>query len=185
MCWRLNECEATDDCMFCSGSGRKWSFAEGNHAYTIWRARPRASLLFIAATGASITGAAWCSHARFVSCGARALYCDTDSNIAAGDCSLPLSDTELGKWKVEANADCIAIGGKKMYCLYTYNESDKNERVKLPNGRWAWVVKKANKGVRLTGSQLLRVAMGETVSYASPVPLFKRSGEIALEYQGD
>ena len=178
MCWRLNEGEEPEHCMFCNGSGRKWSYAEGNDDYIIWQARPRTAYFSNVATGSSITGAGRAVLMRGLSRVERVLYTDTDSIIGMGKCSLNLSDTELGAWKIEARANAIAISGKKMYCLYSYDESPGAERVKLPNKRWGWVVKKANKGVRLTGSQLLKTAMGNTVEYESPVPIFERTGKI-------
>jgi hypothetical protein len=180
MCKRLNGDVIPDYCMFCDGSGRKWSFSEGTDSYIIWQARPRASYFHNVATGASITAAARSVLLRGLALVEHPVYCDTDSIIGYGDCSLPLSDIDIGSWKIEAEGDCIAICGKKLYCLYSYADNG-GESVTLPNKRRAWVVKKAHKGVRLTGAELLRIALGETVEYASPVPTLKRDGRVIFQ----
>jgi hypothetical protein len=183
LCIRLNDGASTDRCMFCNGTGRKWSYSEGNDQYIIWRSRPRAAYFLNVATGASITGAARSVLLRGLADVEHPVYVDTDSIIGYGRCQLPISSTELGAWKVEAEADCMAVCGKKLYCLYSYEprkdkKGNETERVKMPDGRYAWVVKKAHKGVRLSGAELLRIARGELVTYRSPVPVFKRDGKV-------
>lgn len=190
------------ECKFCNGTGLKWHYSEGNDEYTIWAARPRSAYFHNIATGASITGAARGVLLRGLGCAVRPMYCDTDSIILADHRGLPISESQLGAWKVEARGHFVAICGKKLYCLYSYlphcehsieigNQCSKcderrrdgkpvrlSEHVRAPNGREAWVVKKAHKGAQLSGTQLLEIAQGKEIEYASPAPVFKRSGEV-------
>lgn len=55
----------------------------------------------------------------------------------------------------------IAIGGKKLYAVWDST---------------GCVVKKAHKGVRLTPSQIWRVARGAAVEASNPVPHFSFDG---------
>lgn len=184
------------ECKFCEGTGFKWHYSEGNDDYTIWASRPRHAYFHNVATGASITGAARALLLRGLASASRPIYCDTDSIILENFRGLTISDTELGAWKIEATGDAIAVCGKKLYCVYSYSPHCthgkrmdvrcskcidgriESERVILPNGQNSWVVKRAHKGARLTGSELLSVSQGSTVEYASPAPNFKRDGEV-------
>lgn len=67
--------------------------------------------------GASITSAARAYLFDALQKATRPVYCDTDSIICESlDCSHdPL---KLGAWKLEAEMDCIAIAGKKMYACF-------------------------------------------------------------------
>jgi hypothetical protein len=183
ICFRLNRCVETTDCKYCECSGKKWSMNSQCGDYLIWESRPAHSYFHNVATGASITGAARSVLLRGLACAVDPYYCDTDSIIARDQNGLNLSDTELGAWKVEAVGDYLAIAGKKLYAIYSYSEPPPSkdgkisERLKLPNGRVGWVVKKAHKGARLTGSEILRIAQGETVEYASPVPAYRLDGK--------
>jgi len=107
------------------------------------------------ATAASITARVRAKLMRALAASEGAIYCDTDSIIAA---HLPLKylGKELGQWDVEAVADKAAIAGKKLYALWN---GDK-------------VVKSSSKGARLTASQIERVAMGETVTWRNEAPTF-------------
>lgn len=107
------------------------------------------------ATAASITSAARALLLRGISKAKRPIYCDTDSLICEG-LDMDLDDKRLGAWGLEATGDMCAIAGKKLYAVF--NEEQE--------------VKKASKGVRLTAVEIARVAKGETVEYANPVPKF-------------
>lgn len=90
------------------------------------------------------------------------LYCDTDSIICRSKGNLLIGD-KLGEWKLEGEADRVAIAGKKLYaCRLT------------PKWRTAenkgW--KTACKGVRLTPAEIVSVARGKTVTYYSDAPTF-------------
>lgn len=127
--------------------------------YIVWK-RPLAQHNFYnVATASSITGAARAKLLRGIAASVKPLYCDTDS-IICESLAAPLSDTELGAWKLEGEGDMAAIGGKKLYAIY----------------KDGICIKKAHKGARLTGAEILRICQGETVTYANPVPAFKLNG---------
>lgn len=137
---------------------------DGKHIY----AQPqklRGSSFFNVATAASITSAARADLLRGIRAAKRPIYCDTDSIICE---DLAPSDTiiihpkELGAWDIEAEGDTVCIAGKKLYAIFKDGEE----------------VKKASKGVKLTASEIERVAKGEVVEYASPVPKFKLNGDV-------
>jgi hypothetical protein len=129
--------------------------------YIIWK-RPLQSLFYYnVATGASITGAARAVLMRGIAAARRPLYCDTDSLITDGPVDLPLSDTELGAWKIEGTGNVVAIAGKKMYAVWDGS---------------GCCVKKAHKGVRLKPSEIWRIARGGSVEVANPVPHFSFDG---------
>jgi hypothetical protein len=67
-----------------------------------------------------------------------------------------LHETELGAWKVEALGDLAAIAGKKLYAIF---DGDK-------------VLKKASKGCKLEGEQIIDICKGASVLYQNPVPTF-------------
>ena len=85
----------------------------------------------------------------------RPVYCDTDSIICADTGSLWLGEG-LGEWDLEGVADQVAIAGRKLYCA------------RLANGG----TKIACRGVRISPSEIERVARGETVTYRSEAPTF-------------
>jgi DNA polymerase elongation subunit (family B) len=186
-CWRLNG--GTDpvsltkpdkwECKHCNGSGGKWFYSWGNEDYTIWAARPRQAYFLNVATGASITGAARAVLLRGIRAAVDPIYCDTDSIISRGhNGELNLSESELGAWKVEAVGDAIAVAGKKLYAVYSAAEpKEKSESVKI-DGRKMWCIKKAHKGARLSGGDILRIAQGASVEYPNPAPSFKLDGSV-------
>lgn len=108
------------------------------------------------ATAASITGASRATMLRALAASTRPLYCDTDSVICeafAGDIG-----NRLGQWKLEAEGDRVAIGGKKIYAVFAGHDE----------------VKSACKGADLDAEDVARIARGEVIEWASPVPNFKR-----------
>lgn len=133
----------------------------GKHIY----ARPQRILsgrgFFNVATAASITSAARASLLRGIRSGLRPVYVDTDSVICE-KLDASLSDTTLGAWKLEFEADKVCVAGKKLYAVFSDGEC----------------IKKASKGVRLTGEEIERICLGETIEYANPVPKFKLNGDV-------
>lgn len=119
---------------------------------------------FNVATAASITSAARASLLYGINAARRPIYCDTDSLICEGleatadgnPNGIRIGKTELGAWKEEFRADKLVIGGKKLYACFEGSAC----------------VKKASKGVRLEADQIEKIARGETVEYANPVPKF-------------
>jgi len=116
---------------------------------------------FNVACAASITSAARASLLYGINASTRPLYCDTDSLICEA-LEAELDDKKLGAWKHEFDADEVCIAGKKLYAVF----ADGVE------------VKKASKGVRLTGEDIRRICLGDTVEYANPVPKFKLNGDV-------
>lgn len=110
---------------------------------------------FDVATAASITSGARAYLLESLHVAKNPVYCDTDS-IICEDLPLDLHATRLGAWKTEASGDLLGIGGKKLYALYDGDT----------------LVKKASKGVRLSGEEIISVASGTEVVYANPVPTF-------------
>jgi len=137
---------------------------EGKYIY----AQPqklRGSSFFNVATAASITSAARADLLRGIRAAKWPIYCDTDSiiceDLAPSD-TINIHPKELGAWDIEAEGDTVCIAGKKLYAIFKDGEE----------------VKKASKGVKLTASEIERVAKGEVVEYASPVPKFKLNGDV-------
>lgn len=129
--------------------------------YMIWKRPLQTKFWYNIAIGASITGAARAHLLRGIRATRKPLYVDTDSIIACGDSCLEMDDYRLGAWKLEAVGRMAAIGGKKMYAIFD------------AQGK---CIKKAHKGVKLTGEEIKRIAEGEVIDTANPVPSFKWDG---------
>jgi DNA polymerase type B, organellar and viral len=128
--------------------------------YFIWK-RPVQELTFYnVATGASITAAARAHLLRGLSHAGNPYYCDTDSIMCESLTGVPISETTLGAWKLETQGNLAAICGKKLYAIFQGEQC----------------VKKAHKGARLTGPEIVRIAKGEQIEYHNPVPAFKFDG---------
>jgi len=140
---------------------------------TAWRSYKNVGI------AASITGGARSALLRGIRSADRPMYCDTDSLICEAFHG-PVDGKQLGAWKLEATGDVVAIAGKKMYVVLTYDLDfdDTKEKAEFAtyNGRKMRVVKKASKGVRLTADEILRVCRGEVVLYKNPVPKFQLDG---------
>ena len=134
---------------------------------TIWarKAPPRPGSFSNVATAASITGAARSVMLRGLAASDTPAYCDTDSDICLGF-SGNVNDKELGAWKPEQTGTQLCIAGKKMYALFAGG----------PEYGFETCVKKACKGVNISGVDIRRVAMGEEIEYANPVPKFSLDG---------
>lgn len=124
----------------------------------IWRTPSKSRAFYDVAIAASITGAARSVLMRAIAAAKRPAYCDTDSLICEG-LDMPLSEYDLGAWKLEGKGDTLAIAGKKMYALY-----DQGECVKL-----------ASKGVRMKADDIVRVCKGETFHWEKASPSFSLS----------
>jgi hypothetical protein len=133
-----------------------WTLHSQTGDIFIWeRPSPRRGGFYNIATAASITGAARANLLRNLALSDRPIYCDTDS-IICENFRGSLSETELGGWKIEADGDLAAIAGKKLYAIY---DGDK-------------VLKKASKGCRLEGEQIIEICQGATIFYRNDVPTF-------------
>jgi NOL1/NOP2/fmu family ribosome biogenesis protein len=154
--------------------------------YIVWSKRGRDSSRYNVATGASITGA---SRAILLSGIARSknpIYCDTDSIVceAVGP-ELEQHATNLGAWKLEAEATTACIGGKKLYALFDTNqdrnarriaEAEKDGKKLKVEKDGSICVKQANKGVKVTAAQIRSVAEGQVVQTQRDAPSFKLNG---------
>ena len=142
---------------------RLHTIQHGRHIYSRPQRLYNGAGFFNVATAASITSAARASLLRGIRSSLRPVYVDTDSVICER-LDADLSDTTLGAWKLEFSADEVCIAGKKLYAVFEDGEC----------------IKKASKGVRLTGDDIRRVCLGATVEYANPVPKFKLNGDVAF-----
>lgn len=134
----------------------KWELhASGIGQPTIWKKPSERAMYYDVATAASVTGAARAVLMLALAAAKRPAYCDTDS-IICESLDLPLSETELGKWKLEATGDLLGIAGKKMYAL----KSGKK------------IVKSASKGAVLDGNEVFRLCAGETIHWKNQAPSF-------------
>lgn len=138
--------------------------------YVIWKRPLQMKNLswYNIATGASITGAARAVLLRGIHATHEPLYCDTDSIICRGHSSVEIDPTRIGAWDLEATGRMAAIAGKKLYAIFDRENPTKDEHC----------IKKAHKGARLTGAEILAIAQGETVVSSSPVPNFKWDGRV-------
>lgn len=159
-----------------------WNIAHIDVAgkYIIWKKplelREQERIYQNVATGASITGAARAILWKTVYESERPIYCDTDS-ILCRSIACPISNSELGMWKLESECDIAAIAGKKLYALFSLKEIDKVKPERLPSGERVWCAKKACKGGNLSGRDIFRIAQGATIEQANPVPRLKFNGE--------
>jgi hypothetical protein len=138
------------------------------------------------ATAASITGAARANLLRAIRDGTNVLYCDTDSLICE-DYSGDIGD-ELGQWKVEAEGCLVAICGRKTYAVYSREPPSDEPKwwVQDPEGHTyndpelgrLYCIKKACKGVNVSGNQIIDIALGREMKWSNPVPSFKLGGGV-------
>lgn len=131
--------------------------------FDVWTKPSVYQTRFNVATGASITGAARAILMEAIHKAKNPIYCDTDS-LLCEDLPLEKDATKLGAWKLEKKIDTAAIAGKKLYAMFAKGQ----------------VVKKAHKGFKITGEEVMRVAKGELgiVSY-NPSPTFNKDGRPA------
>jgi hypothetical protein len=139
----------------------RWTpaFISGND-YIIWSRPLKEHFYYNIATGASITGAARAVLLRGLRAAVNPYYCDTDSIMCESLSGVPVSDSDLGAWKLECEGDRAAICGKKLYAVWNGEDG----------------IKKAHKGARLTFDEIWRVAKGGEIEACNPVPAFKWDG---------
>jgi hypothetical protein len=164
---------------YCNKCGEKmldhgWKWVTAFNAYELhareclWKYKYRlgadweqAPLYKNVATGASITGF---TRAHLLRSGYAVginsvIYMDTDSMFLTdqSDTSNIMLSPALGHWKIEAkNCPQGHFAGKKLYA------------VQLPSGEY----KTANKGVRLSPADIIRVSNGEKVIWENDAPSF-------------
>lgn len=157
----------------------KWSPAWLNEEYIIWQRPLSQKFYYNIATGASITGAARAVLLRGLRATSSPLYCDTDSIISSSLTSVTESDSTLGGWKLEAIGTMAAICGKKLYAIFDEKIPPGHKCIKGQCEKpcpLQWCIKKAHKGARLDGDQILDIAKGGEIETANPVPTFKFDG---------
>jgi DNA polymerase elongation subunit (family B) len=129
-------------------------------AWMIWSKPSLDETMYNVATGCSITGAARAILMHAIHGSKRPIYCDTDSLICE---SLPgvEKSKELGAWKLEAECTRVAMAGKKLYALFDADGG---------------VVKQANKGVKISAEDIVRVCEGAEIECLRDAPSFKLDG---------
>lgn len=123
--------------------------------------RPKTWDFINLATAASITGWVRAFLWKSINQVDTPYYCDTDSIICKDIGKLKLGK-ELGQWALEGEADKLAIAGKKLYAAHlkpAYIKGGKEYKL-------------ASKGVKLTGPEIEKVALGGTVEYENISPTF-------------
>lgn len=88
------------------------------------------------------------------------MYCDTDCIVCKDTGKLLIGD-QLGEWKVEGLFNKGGIAGKKLYAFRLKSCPKKGSRWKI-----------ASKGVKLTYSQIMCIAKGDTIEYKFDAPSF-------------
>lgn len=116
-------------------------------------------------TAASITGYVRADMWRGLRSVRSPMYCDTDAIHAADTGQLPIHQTEIGGWKLEATCDFGAYAGRKLYACRTVD------------GKW----KKACKGVKLSADQVVRIASGEEITFEPEFPQYSIKNGIRFQ----
>lgn len=127
----------------------------------IWEKPTPKPVYYDVATAASITSAARAMLLDALHSADTPIYCDTDSIICKQLNGVEIHPTNLGAWDIEAECDKIAIAGKKLYAAFKDGEC----------------VKKANKGVKLSGDEIVAVALGKEIAWENPAPSFSVANE--------
>lgn len=138
---------------------RTWDLYETHGDYQIWRKKAETKSYFDVATAASITGASRAKLMEGLALADTPIYCDTDS-IICREFHGETDDKKLGAWKLEDEADTVAIAGKKLYAAFARGEC----------------VKLASKGARLEGRDVVELCKGQTVEWKNDAPAFSLSG---------
>jgi hypothetical protein len=147
-----------------------WEFAEGydqpeddnpRNSWIVWKRPSLDETMYNVATGCSITGAARAMLMQAIANSKRPIYCDTDSLICE-DLPLAKVSKRLGDWKLECEADRLAIAGKKLYALFNGGEC----------------VKQANKGVKISAEDIVKVCEGKEILCERDAPSFKLDGSL-------
>ena len=132
-----------------------WRLYELHDEFAIWRKKSDRKSYFDVATAASITSASRAMLLDAISTAKNPIYCDTDSIICESFAGT-VHDSALGAWKCEGEADTLAIAGKKLYAAFKGGEC----------------IKSANKGVRLTPAEIVRICRGGSVTWQNQAPSF-------------
>ncbi len=154
----------------------EWELYESSERFRIWRKRKSDADItdtgevrkeirngyFDVAIAASITSAARSVLLRAIAGAKRPVYCDTDSLICEDIGAVKLDDSALGAWKFEGSGDCIALGGKKLYCLFDGDSP----------------VKWAAKGVHLEPAEIESIARGDSIEWRNDAPNFSLTGNV-------
>lgn len=132
------------------------------NAFIVWARTPDSTIAkrYNVATGASITGAARSVLMRAIHKAKNPIYCDTDSLICEELPGVEIGASELGAWKLEAEADTACIAMKKLYALFQGKKC----------------VKQANKGVKISPEQIREVCKGNEVIYKREAPSYHLDG---------
>lgn len=130
--------------------------------FIVWGRKPDTTIAkrYNVATGASITGAARSVLMRAIHKAVNPIYCDTDSLICEDLPGVEHGASELGAWKLEAEADTACVAQKKLYALFAGKKC----------------VKLATKGVKLSACEIRRVCKGEAITYLRDAPSYKLDG---------
>lgn len=133
-----------------------------DNAFNVWTKASINKTRFNVAAGASITGAARAVLMEAIAVSSRPIYCDTDSLLCE---SLPLvlDETKLGAWKLEAEIDTAGVAGKKLYAFFKDGKC----------------VKKAHKGFKITGEDIIAVCQGKKRTSFNDAPTFKLNGGVS------
>lgn len=146
--------------------------------WVIWRKPIIRHSYYHVCVGASITGAARSVLLRALAKAKDPLYCDTDSIISRQLSGVPIHDSDLGAWKLEAEGNSLAIAGKKLYACIDEKLNGPFEETDL-DGLKLRCIKKATKGARIPASDIIKVANGETVVFRKDAPTFKLNGGVS------
>lgn len=132
-----------------------WKLYELHDEFAIWRKKSERESYFDVATAASITSASRAMLLDAIATAKNPIYCDTDSIICE---SFPgtVHESALGAWKCEGEADTLAIAGKKLYAAFKNGEC----------------IKSANKGVRLSPAEIVKICRGRSVTWKNLAPSF-------------
>lgn len=164
--------------------GPPWELDAETFTYRLWRAPVALEKkeYVNVATSASITGAARSVLLRGITSSVDPLYCDTDS-ILCRNLRGDFDPSQLGAWKLEASGNLAAIGGKKLYALFSashrsdiyspqsYSIPGKDARETLS------LIKKAHKGSKISEQDILNIAGSDAViRWRSLAPAFKLDG---------
>lgn len=164
----------------------------------MWKNRAQMDFRYNVATGASITGAARSLLIRAIAKAQRPIYCDTDSLIceSLGDSTM-IDSTRLGYWKVEAIGNLLAIGGRKMYALFSETcpqcngtQQEWNSKCSDKDKRHAYhsnggCIKDAHKGALLSPQEIVKVANGNTITWQKQAPSFNLLNQTASYIERD
>jgi hypothetical protein len=121
------------------------------------------------AVAASITGCVRAHLMRTMKDCKNVYYCDTDSLLVEKiGKDVKLHNTDLGAWDIEAEINCAAIAGKKLYSLRKSKDwiARQSEPIKVK------LYKTASKGAKLTPEQIYQIAKGIPQEYLPDAPSF-------------